>query len=59
VLLLDGGEGGFHPPDEAERVAAFPRAVVRSIPDAGHMMHWTRPDSVADELLRFLSAEGL
>jgi pimeloyl-ACP methyl ester carboxylesterase len=59
VLLLDGGEGGFHPPDEAERVTAFPRPVVRSVPDAGHMMHWTRPDSVADELLRFLSAEGL
>lgn len=59
TLLLDGGDGGFHPPDEPERVAAFSRPSVRSIPDAGHMMHWTRPETVAEELLRFLSHEGL
>ncbi|MCS6899296.1 MAG: alpha/beta hydrolase [Polyangiaceae bacterium] len=59
VLLLDGGETGFHPPDEAERAAAFSRATLRSIPEAGHMMHWTCPWSVASELLRFFGEEGL
>jgi pimeloyl-ACP methyl ester carboxylesterase len=56
VLLLDGGPEGFHPPDEAERIAAFARHEVSSLPGAGHMMHWTQPEAVARELLRFLSA---
>lgn len=57
VLLLDGGETGFHPPDEQERQSAFPRAETRSVSDAGHMMHWTKPSAVAEELLRFFSRE--
>ena len=58
VLLLDGGEDGFHPPDEAERVAAFPRPITRSLPGAGHMMHWTQPDALADALLSFFQQKG-
>jgi len=55
VLLLDGGADGFHPPDEEARIAAFPRHLARSIEGAGHMMHWTRPDDVARELLGALA----
>lgn len=54
VLLLDGGSEGYHPADEAERAAAFARGEARTIEGAGHMMHWTRPDEVAAELVRFL-----
>jgi pimeloyl-ACP methyl ester carboxylesterase len=55
VLFVSGGETGFHPPDEDERVAAFPRAARAAIPDAGHMMHWTRPDEVARLLASFFT----
>lgn len=48
--LVDGGPTGFHPEDEADRKAAFRDVRERAIPDAGHMMHWTRPAELADIL---------
>lgn len=55
TLLLHGGADGFHPADEAERVAAFRHATEREIAGAGHMMHWTRPAEVAAALGSFLA----
>jgi pimeloyl-ACP methyl ester carboxylesterase len=52
VTFVSGGEAGWHPVDEAERLAAFPtppRKVV--LEGAGHMMHWTRPADVARVIL--------
>jgi pimeloyl-ACP methyl ester carboxylesterase len=53
VLLISGGAEGFHPPDEAERAAAFRSAESRDLAGAGHMMHWTRPLDVASALVEF------
>jgi pimeloyl-ACP methyl ester carboxylesterase len=47
VLFVSGGALGWHPPDEAERLAMFPRLRRTEIDDAGHMMHWTRPAELA------------
>jgi pimeloyl-ACP methyl ester carboxylesterase len=54
TLCVGGGPSGFHPEDEAARVATFPNARALEIEDAGHMMHWTRPDEVARILVEFL-----
>lgn len=54
VLFVSGGPTGFHPPDEEERLAAFAELERAEIEDAGHMMHWTRPDEVARVLGAFL-----
>lgn len=56
VLFVHGGPNGFHPPDEEERLASFTNLTRAEIPDAGHMMHWTRPDEVAKLLVQFLGA---
>jgi pimeloyl-ACP methyl ester carboxylesterase len=56
VLFVSGGPTGFHPPDEEDRLAAFAKLERAEIADAGHMMHWTKPDEVARVLLRFLSS---
>jgi pimeloyl-ACP methyl ester carboxylesterase len=56
TLIVGGGPTGYHPPDEAARVAVIPRARVVELPDAGHMMHWTRPDALVHELLAFVAA---
>lgn len=53
VLLVDGGPTGFHPPDEQERFAAFAQHTIATIDDAGHMMHWTKPEKLASILLDF------
>lgn len=58
VLYLDGGPTGYHPPDEAKRLAAFADLRTVTLPDAGHMMHWTEPGAVAGELVAFLSSPG-
>ncbi|MFO0550549.1 MAG: alpha/beta hydrolase [Polyangiaceae bacterium] len=50
VLFVDGGPTGWHPPDEDERLATIAELTKRSLPDAGHMMHWSHPD----ELARFI-----
>lgn len=54
VLFVSGGPQGYHPPDEAERLAAFANVEQLEIADAGHMVHWTRPDALTDHLVRFL-----
>lgn len=54
VLFVSGGPTGFHPPDEAERLAAFASVEQVEIADAGHMVHWTRPEVLAEHLVRFL-----
>jgi pimeloyl-ACP methyl ester carboxylesterase len=59
VLAVSGGARGFHPPDEAERLAAFRDLASTEIPDAGHMMHWTRPDDVGRAIVAFLQAPDL
>jgi pimeloyl-ACP methyl ester carboxylesterase len=54
VLFVGGGPRGYHPPDEADRIAAFANATTFEIPDAGHMIHWTRPAELAERLVSFL-----
>lgn len=56
VLVVGGGPEGFHPEDEPKRIAAFAKAESTSIDDAGHMMHWTRPERLAEMLIRFWKA---
>ena len=54
VLLVSGGDRGWSPPDEAQRIAAFaspPEHI--ELPDAGHMMHWTSPSAVAEAIANF------
>lgn len=55
VLFIDGGPLGWHPPDEADRLACIRRLETATFPDAGHMMHWTAPDAVAQAILAFLA----
>jgi pimeloyl-ACP methyl ester carboxylesterase len=52
VTFVSGGETGWHPADEADRLASFP-TLPRTIEleGAGHMMHWTRPVEVARAIL--------
>jgi pimeloyl-ACP methyl ester carboxylesterase len=57
VLFVDGGPLGWHPPDEAERLACIRRLETASFPEAGHMMHWTAPEAVAQAILAFLEKE--
>lgn len=47
TLVVGGGPRGFHPDDEAERIACFSSVRVAELADAGHSMHWTRPDALA------------
>ena len=54
VLFVSGGPKGFHPDDEAERLATFPDLRAVEVADAGHMVHWTRPDALAAHLGDFL-----
>jgi pimeloyl-ACP methyl ester carboxylesterase len=53
VLFVSGGPLGWHPSDEEERLAAFADLRRAELPDAGHMMHWTRAGELARELTRF------
>jgi pimeloyl-ACP methyl ester carboxylesterase len=52
TLYVSGGPMGFHPEDEEERLSSFASLERFEIPGAGHMMHWTRPDTVADRLVQ-------
>ena len=56
VLLVSGGAGGFHPADEAERESAYRDRRRVELAGAGHMMHWTQPDALADALVPFLAS---
>jgi len=53
VLFVSGGPTGWHPEDEAERLAEIARLERYELPDAGHMMHWTEPGAVAARLASF------
>jgi pimeloyl-ACP methyl ester carboxylesterase len=53
TLFVDGGPKGYHPPDEGARLAAFKNLARTTIPDAGHMIHWTRPRELAKVLVAF------
>lgn len=55
VLFVGGGEGGFHPEDETERLDAFVHVRRVDLPDAGHMIHWTEPVALAQKIIEFLS----
>lgn len=56
TLVVSGGPAGWHPPDEVERLAALRQARGVEIPDAGHMMHWSRPAELAALLVDFLAS---
>lgn len=51
VLFVSGGPLGYHPPDEEERLTAFADCRRAELADAGHMVHWTRPDELAPLLV--------
>jgi pimeloyl-ACP methyl ester carboxylesterase len=53
VLYVSGGALGWRVPDEDARLAGFARAKHVDIDDAGHMMHWTKPDALSRALLDF------
>ncbi|MBM4360379.1 MAG: alpha/beta hydrolase [Deltaproteobacteria bacterium] len=53
VLYVGGGESGFHPEDEAARLAMFSDVRRVEIEGAGHMVHWTAPDALAEAILGF------
>ncbi|APR78985.1 Putative hydrolase [Minicystis rosea] len=53
TLVVGGGPVGWHPPDEAQRIACLKQATTVEIPTAGHMMHWTEPHALAHHLARF------
>jgi pimeloyl-ACP methyl ester carboxylesterase len=53
VVFVSGGPDGFHLQDEDERLASYERLTRSEIRDAGHMMHWTRPEAVGETLVRF------
>jgi pimeloyl-ACP methyl ester carboxylesterase len=53
TLVVSGGPSGWHPPDEAERVACLVQGTRFELPSAGHMMHWTEPRALAERLAAF------
>jgi len=55
TLYVSGGETGWHPPDEAERLAMIRDLKSVTFADAGHMMHWTAPSEVATALVAFFA----
>ena len=57
TLFVGGGPLGWHPPDEASRLAGFARLERVDFEDAGHMMHWTAPEAVAAAILAFLGRD--
>ena len=58
TLFVSGGPRGYHPPDEAERLAAFAHLVKAELPQAGHMVHWTQPDALGPLLLEHLASHA-
>jgi pimeloyl-ACP methyl ester carboxylesterase len=55
TLFVSGGPLGWHPPDEAERIASFRDLSRLDLPDAGHMMHWTHAEALASAILGFVA----
>ncbi|MFO0589225.1 MAG: alpha/beta hydrolase [Polyangiaceae bacterium] len=58
ALFVGGGPHGYHPPDEAERVAKIPNVRSVDLPTAGHMMHWTVPAALGRILVDFFAGRG-
>jgi pimeloyl-ACP methyl ester carboxylesterase len=54
ALFVSGGSGGYHPPDEEKRLAAFAKLERVTLDGAGHMLHWTKPAELVKVLLAFL-----
>lgn len=54
TLIVHGGTTGFHTEDEDARIAKIKDARIVEIPDAGHMMHWTQPEKLAEVMVGFL-----
>jgi pimeloyl-ACP methyl ester carboxylesterase len=59
ALFVSGGPLGWHPPDEDARLTCFRSLSRMEIADAGHMMHWTRPEELARAILDFLGDPAL
>ncbi len=58
VLFIDGGPLGWHPDDEQQRLETLPGSVVRVLlEEAGHMMHWTCPEQVAEAITDFATEQ--
>ena len=55
TLVVGGGPTGWHPADEAERLACIPHSTRFELPSAGHMMHWTEPSALGERLFSFFS----
>ncbi|WP_437963978.1 alpha/beta hydrolase [Sorangium sp. So ce260] len=55
TLVVSGGPTGWHPPDEAARVAKLARAEHVELQDAGHMMHWSAASQLAERLGEFFA----
>lgn len=55
TLFVSGGPRGYHPPDEAERLEAFPTLTQVELENAGHMVHWTEPAQLTALLLTHLA----
>ena len=58
TLVVGGGTTGFHPEDEADRVATIQNARRVDLEGAGHMMHWTQPQALAEALVSFVRENG-
>ena len=58
TVFVGGGETGWHPPDEDERLGWITGARRLELPGAGHMMHWAAPAELGAVLVRFLAGEG-
>ena len=54
TLFVGGGPHGYHPPDEAERLASIQKLQIVDLPRAGHMMHWTEPEALSRAILQFV-----
>lgn len=57
TLVVSGGPLGWHPVDEAERATCLRDVRHLELPKAGHMMHWTSPDALAETLAAFFGEQ--
>jgi pimeloyl-ACP methyl ester carboxylesterase len=55
TLVVSGGRAGWHPTDEAQRIACLRSVTTFELPKAGHMMHWTAPEPLAACLAAFFN----
>ena len=58
ALVISGSDDRLTPPPHAEALAkALPRARLRLVPGAGHLVYLERPETFARQVLGFLSQE--